>query len=135
MNLGLIALLNGDFRQANQKFGNAAGLKQLGDALGTYYLMTGDNTNAVKAFGDTKSNNAALAYILNKDYSKAKSTLAGIADPDATTYYLMAVLGARTNNDQMVKTNLRQAVKLNRNLYSAAQNDLEFANFNLNAIF
>ncbi|MDE7135384.1 MAG: hypothetical protein K2N91_02025, partial [Muribaculaceae bacterium] len=122
-------------RQANQICGNAAGLDQLGDALGTYYLMTGDNANAVKAFGDTKSNNAALAYILNKDYSKAKSTLAGIVNPDATTYYLMAVLGARTNNDQMVKTNLRQAVKLNRNLYSAAQNDLEFANFNLNAIF
>lgn len=135
MNLGLIALLNGDYRQANQKFGNAAGLDQLGDALGTYYLMVGDNANAAKAFADTKSNNAALAYILNKDYSKAKSTLAGITNPNATTYYLMAVLGARTNNDQMVKTNLRQAVKLDRNLYNAAQNDLEFANFNLNAIF
>lgn len=135
MNLGLIALMNGDYRQANQKFGNAAGLDQLGDALGTYYLMVGDNAAAAKAFGDTKSNNAALAYILNKDYSKAKNTLAGITNPDATTFYLMAILGARTNNDQMVKTNLRQAVKLNRNLYSAAENDLEFANYNLKAIF
>ena len=59
MNLGLVALVNKDFRQANQKFGNAAGLEELGGALGTYYIMTGDNSAAVKAFGNTKSNNAA----------------------------------------------------------------------------
>ncbi|MBO5780310.1 MAG: tetratricopeptide repeat protein [Muribaculaceae bacterium] len=135
MNLGLIALVNKDYRQANQKFGNAAGLEELDGALGTYYLLSGDNTAAVKAFGNTASNNAALAQILTKDYSKAKSTLAGITNPDETTYYLLAVLGARTNNEQMVKTNLRQAVKLNRNLYDVAQKDLEFANFNLAAIF
>ncbi|MBD5229825.1 MAG: hypothetical protein HDS69_07310 [Bacteroidales bacterium] len=135
MNLGLIALLNKDYRQANQKLGNAAGIDEIGGALGTYYIMTGDNAAAVKAFGNTKSNNAALAQILTKDYSKAKSTLAGITNPDATTYYLLAVLGARTNNDQMITTNLRQAAKLDRAMIKRAQNDLEFANFNINSIF
>lgn len=135
MNLGLIALLNKDYRLANQKLGNAAGLEELGDALGTYYIMTGDNAAAVKAFGSTKSNNAALAQILTKDYSKAKSTLAAITTPDATTYYLLAVLGARTNNDQMITTNLRQAAKLDRTMIDRAKNDLEFANFNINSIF
>lgn len=134
MNLGLIALNDKDYRQANQKFSNAAGIDELNDALGTYYLMTGDNNAAVKAFGSAKSNNAALAQILTKDYSKAKSTLAGITTPDATTYYLMAVLGARTNNDSMVSTNLRQAIKLDRKLADRARKDLEFSNFNLNAI-
>jgi hypothetical protein len=134
MNLGLIALRNKDYRQANQKFSNAAGSDQLEDALGTYYLLTGDNTSAVKAFGSTKSNNAALSQILTKDYSKAKSTLGGITSPDATTYYLMAVLGARTNNDAMVTSNLRQAVKLDSSLADRARNDLEFSNFNLGAI-
>lgn len=134
MNLGLIALLNKDYRQANQKLGNAAGLDELGGALGTYYIMTGDNAAAVKAFGNTKSNNAALAQILTKDYSKAKSTLAGITNPDATTYYLLAVLGARTNNDQMISTNLRQAVKLDRKMADRARNDLEFANFNISSV-
>ena len=56
--------------------------------MGVYYLKQGDAAAAVKAFGDTKSNNAALAQILTKDYSKAKSTLAAIDRPDATTYYL-----------------------------------------------
>lgn len=135
MNLGLVALVNKDFRQANQKFGNAAGLEELGGALGTYYIMTGDNSAAVKAFGNTKSNNAALAQILTKDYSKAKSTLAGITNPDANTYYLLAILGARTNNDQMITTNLRQAAKLDKSVIERAKSDLEFANFNLGSIF
>lgn len=135
MNLGLVALVNKDYRQANKKFGNAAGLEELNDALGTYYILTGDNAAAVKAFGSTKSNNAALAQILTRDYSKAKSTLAGISNPDATTYYLLAVLGARTNNDQMVSTNLRQANKLDSSVAARAKTDLEFANFNISSIF
>ena len=134
MNLGLISLVNKDYRVANQKFGSAAGLEELGDAMGTYYLMTGDANAAVKAFGSSKSNNAALAQILTKDYSKAKSTLGAVNNPDAMTYYLTAILGARTNNDSMVSSNLRQAVKLDRSLATRALNDLEFKNFNLSAI-
>ena len=111
MNLGLISLVNKDYRVANQKFGSAAGLEELGDAMGTYYLMTGDANAAVKAFGSSKRNN-----------------------PDAMTYYLTAILGARTNNDSMVSSNLRQAVKLDRSLATRALNDLEFKNFNLSAI-
>lgn len=134
MNQGLISLVNKDYRAANQKFGSAAGLNELGDAMGTYYLMTGDVNNAVKSFGSAKSNNAALAQILNKDYSKAKSTLGAINNPDAVTYYLTAVLGARTNNDKMVQNNLRQAVKLDRTLAARAAKDLEFKNFNVASI-
>ncbi len=131
MNLGLIEMLNGDYAKANKYFGSAAGVAELGDALGVYYLKQGDAAAAVKAFGDSKSNNAALAQILTKDYSKAKSTLAAINKPDATTYYLMAILGARTNNESMLNTNLRQAVRLDSSLAKKAIDDLEFANYNL----
>lgn len=131
MNLGLIELLNGNYAKADQLFGSAAGVKELGGALGVYYLKKGDAAAAVRAFGDTKSNNAALAQILTKDYSKAKSTLAAIDAPDATTYYLMAILGARTNNESMLNTNLRQAVRLDSKLAKQAANDLEFANYNI----
>ena len=134
MNLGLISLMNKDYRQANQKFGAAAGLEELNDAMGTYYLMTGDANAAVKAFGNAKTNNAALAQILAKDYSKAKSTLAGVTAPNAMTYYITAILGARTNNESMVNNNLRQAVKLDRSLADKAAKDLEFQNFNISAI-
>ncbi len=133
MNLGLIEMLAGDYKKANQLFGSAAGVDALGDALGVYYLKTGDVNQAVRAFGNSKSNNAALAQILAKDYSKAKTTLSGINKPDATTYYLTAILGARTNNERMVTNSLRQAVKLDRNLAKKAMSDLEFANFNLSS--
>ena len=131
MNLGLIALNNGKYDQANRLFGSAAGLDALNDALGVYYLKIGDNAAAVRAFGNTKSNNAALAQILTKDYSKAKQTLAGINTPDATTYYLMAILGARTGNEQMLNTNLRQAIRIDPAMANKARTDLEFKGFNL----
>ena len=134
MNLGLLAMQDNDYRTANQRLGNAAGIPELADALGTYYLLTGDYNAAVRSFGDTASNNAALSQILTKDYSKAKTTLSSITNPDATSYYLMAILGARTNNESMVANNLRQAVKLDKSLADRARKDLEFANFNLSSI-
>ena len=134
MNLGLVAMVNEDYRNANQLFGEAAGVDALSEALGVYYLKMGDNNAAVKAFGNSKSNNAALAQILTKDYSKAKSTLSAINSPDATTYYLMAVLGARTNNEQMVYSNLRQAVKLDSSIAEKARNDMEFAGIDLSSL-
>ena len=134
MNLGLVSMLNKNYKDATAKFGNEAGVPALGEALGVYYLKQGDYNSAIRAFGDSKTNNAALAQILNKDYSKAKSTLAAIRMPDATTFYLTAVLGARTNNSNMVYNNLRQAVKLNKNMAAQAKSDLEFSNFNLSAL-
>ncbi len=134
MNQGLLSLVNKDYAAANSKFSNAAGLDELGDALGVYYLNKGDNAAAVKAFGSSKSNNAALAQILTKNYSTAKNTLEGVANPDATTYYLTAVLGARTNNAQMVTSNLEKAIKLDDSLAAKALNDLEFSKFNLSSV-
>ena len=129
MNQGLVSLVNKDFAAAKNSFSNAAGLEGLGEALGVYYLTQGDNAAAVKAFGASKTNNAALAQILTKDYASAKSTLNAVANPDATTYYLMAVLGARTNNASMVENNLKKVAELDATLATRAQNDLEFANF------
>lgn len=134
MNLGLISMLNNDYTAANRAFGNAAGLPELGEALGVYYLKQGDAAAAVKAFGNSNSNNAALAQIIVKDYSAARKTLASITEPDATSYYLMAVLSARTNNAQGVTTALREAVKLNPEMAKMAANDLEFSKFAINGI-
>lgn len=129
MNKGLLSLVNKDYAAANNSFASAAGLSELGDALGVYYLTTGDNAAAVKAFGSSKTNNAALAQILTKDYASAKNTLAAVANPDATTYYLTAILGARTNNASMVQSNLQKVAQLNPQLAAQAKNDLEFAKF------
>lgn len=134
MNLGLLSLLDKNYRKANEQLGAAAGVPEAGDAIGVFYLSQGELAKACTAFGDAKTNNAALAQILAKDYSAAKTTLASIPTPDATTYYLTAVLGARTNNENMVMSNLRQAVRLDANLLSRAKNDLEFARYNLSVL-
>lgn len=131
MNQGLIQLANGDYSKANSLFGQAAGAPNLAGALGTYYLKMGDNNSAAKAMADVKSNNAALAQILNKDYSKASSILNALTNPDATTYYLKAIVGARTNNENMVVTNLAKAIQMDNTMAAQAATDLEFANFNI----
>ena len=131
MNMGLVALLEGRYSNANAMIGQASGLPEAADALGVYYLTQGETSKALNAFGSAKTNNAALAQILAKDYSAARTTLSSIPNPDATTYYLTAVLGARQKNENMVMSNLRQAVRLDPSLLGRAKNDLEFASYNL----
>ena len=135
MNLGLISLIKGDKAAAESYLGKAAGAKELNETLGNLYVAQGQYERAVNAFGDTKTNSAALAQILAKDYNKAKNTLAGIATPDAYTDYLMAVLGARTNNTSMLTSSLKSAVAKNPALAKKAATDLEFAKYYTNADF
>ena len=134
LNEGLVALANDNVSKAKDLIGGAAGVPEAASALGVLYLEEGKVANALSSFGSEKNNNAALAQILNKDYSAAKNTLAAIKAPNATTYYLAAVVGARTNNENMVLTNLREAVKLNPSMKAKAQKDLEFASYNLSAL-
>ena len=135
MNLGLIALNKGDKAAAESYLGKAAGAEELNEALGNLYIAQGQYDKAVNAFGDIKTNSAALAQILAKDYNKAKNTLAGVATPDAYTDYLMSVLGARTNNTSMVTSSLKNAVAKNPALAKKAASDLEFAKYFTNADF
>lgn len=129
MNLGLIALSKGDKALAESYFGKASGTPELNEALGNLYIAQGQYQRAVNAFGDTKSNSAALAQILNKDYNKANSTLSAIANKDAYTDYLQAVVGARTNNTNMLTSNLANAVRKDASLARKAATDLEFSKY------
>ena len=134
MNNGLLEMLEGKYDDAAAAFGKAGEVPEVNEALGVYYTKKGDYNAAVRSFGDAKSNNAALAQIMVKDYNKARTTLGGITTPDATTYYLLALLGARTNNEQMVTTNLRQSFRLDSNMREIAAKDLEFAKFDVSSI-
>ncbi len=131
LNQGLVALATDNISKAKDLIGGAAGVPEAASALGVLNLEQGNVANALNSFGSEKNNNSALAQILNKDYSAAKNTLAAVKNPNATTYYLAAVVGARTNNENMVLTNLREAVKLNPAMKAQAQKDLEFASYDL----
>ena len=135
MNMGLIALTKGDQAKAQQLFGSAAGVAELGEALGVLYLEQGEWAKAANSFGSVKSNNAALAQILTKDYSKASQTLNAVAKPDATTSYLKAIVAARTNDANAVISNLKAAIAADKAMAKEAAIDLEFAKYATNSEF
>jgi tetratricopeptide (TPR) repeat protein len=135
MNLGLIALTKGDNAKAQQLFGNAASVPELSEALGVLYLQQGDYAKAAGSFGSIKSNNAALAQIMTKDYSKALQTLNAVTNPDATTDYLKAIVAARTNDTTGVVNNLKAAISKDKAMVKEAASDLEFAKYATNADF
>ena len=134
-NLGLIALIKGDNAAAETYLAKGSGAKTLNEALGNFYIANGQYERAVNAFGDTKTNSAALAQILTKDYNKAKNTLSGVKNADAYTDYLNAIIGARTNNATMVISNLKNAIAKDPSIAKKAATDLEFAKYATNSSF
>lgn len=135
INLGLIALTRGEKEKAQQLIGGASDVAGLGEALGILYLEQGDYAKAVSSFGAAKTNNAALAQIMTKDYSKASQTLNAVTRPDAVTDYLKAVVAARTNDTDGVINNLKAAIGKKQSLAKEAANDLEFAKYATNSTF
>jgi Flp pilus assembly protein TadD len=135
MNLGLIALAKGDNTKAQRLLGSAAGTAELNEALGVLYLQQGDYAKAVNSFGATKSNNAALAQILTKDYNKAQQTLNAVPNADATTDYLKAIVSARTNDANGVVNNLKASISKDSAMKKEAASDLEFSKYATNTAF
>lgn len=129
-NAGVFALAKGDVASAEESFGKAAGTTgNLAQALGTVSLVKGDYVKAKTYFGSTATNNAAILQILNADYAAARKTLSAVAQPDAMTSYLGAIIGARTNDRDVVYSNLKDAVKKDRTLAAKAIKDIEFSKF------
>ena len=128
-NLGLCELVNGNTAAAESYLGKASGASAVNEALGNLYIKQGQYQRAVNAFGDAKTNSAAQAQILAKDYNKAKATLEAIKNPNAMTDYLMAIVGARTNNESLVSKSLKSAIAKDASIATKAANDREFAKF------
>lgn len=129
MNLGLLALADGDIAKAEQLIASGSQANTSNEALGVLYLQKGDYNKAVQAFGDTKSNNAALAQILTKNYNKAEQTLNAVSHKDGMTHYLEAIVAARTNDASGVAQHLGSAFDAEPAMKQQAIYDLEFAKF------
>jgi hypothetical protein len=83
---------------------------------------------AEQDFGETASNGAALAQILNKNYTKAEQTLGKIENKNAMTDYLRAILYARKGNNGVAGTFVRSAIKKDVSLEPYAEYDIELKN-------
>ena len=135
-NLGVVALRNGDIAKAEEHFGAAAGVgAELDNNLGIVSIHKGDYDAAIRYFGNSTSCNAALAKILSTKYDAALSTLNANTKEVGFKYYLKAIVGARTAENDMMFDSLRKACELDAKFKAAATSDMEFAKYFEDATF
>lgn len=135
-NAGVAAMADNDLAKAEEYLGKAAGTSaNLNAAMGTLYTKKGDYEAAKKAYGNSATNNAAVQQILNEDYAAARQTLNNVKEPNATTAYLKAIVGARTNDKAAVYANLKSAIAQDAAFKERAAEDIEFAKFAEDAEF
>lgn len=125
-NLGMLSLLNGDLSTAEALIAKASGANGLGEVLGNLHLAQGKYAQAVQDFNGVKSNSAALAQILNKNYQDALNTLGSVKNADGLTDYLMAIAYKRMNNGSQANSFLQKAIQKDPTLADYAAKDLEF---------
>ena len=128
-NLGMVALIEGNVADAENFLAKGTDSEANAAALGNLYVAQGQYERAVSAFGETKSNAAALAQIMAEQYTAANNTLDAVENADAYTYYLKAIVAARTNKAAAVAENLVKAAKLDRSIVERAKKDMEFKKF------
>ena len=127
-NLGLIALTEGNVAKAENLISQASGASNIQEALGNLHIAQGKYAQAEQDLANINSNTAALAQILNKNYSAAASTLSNIKNADATTDYLKAILNARQGNTTDAANALRNAISKDSSWAGYAAKDLELLN-------
>lgn len=128
-NLALIALAKNDIATAESYLAKGSGADSFKEIMGNLQIAKGNYQQAAGNLNGINTNSAALAQILNKDYSAAKNTLNNVKNADAYTAYLKAIVAARTNDASGVSSNLRTAIQKDASLAKRAAIDLEFANF------
>ncbi len=127
-NLGLMALKNGNLSDAETYIAKSSNSGDYKQALGVLKLAQGDYSAAEQNLSGTNSNTAALAQILNKNYSGAASTLNNVKNKDGVTDYLQAILNARQGNNSAASSYLKSALQKDPSLANYAANDLELVN-------
>lgn len=127
LNRGLIALSKGQNDKATNLIASAINTPELGQALGYLYLKQGEYAKATTAFGETLSNNAAVAQILTGNYAKALSTLNALGGSNAITSLLKAIVAARTQDTSAALSALKEVITLDPSMVANIANNVEFA--------
>lgn len=134
-NEALLALSQGNVDAAQTYLAKGTAAKNYKEVLGNIQVAQGNYAQAAQNLSGVKSNSAALAQILNKDYAAAANTLSNIAKPDATTSYLKAIVAARTSQNAAAVSALKDAISKDSSYKERAQKDLEFAKLAGDAAF
>ncbi|PKR79905.1 hypothetical protein CW751_12535 [Brumimicrobium salinarum] len=136
-NLAAIAGVNGERQKAKDLLGEAEGA---GDEVnynkGILDIQDGNYDDAISNFGGEATFNKALAQLVNKDESAAKSTIDESESAEtAKGYYLKAIVGARQDKLDEIVSNLKNAFAEDASLKAKAAKDREFIKYLDNASF
>jgi tetratricopeptide (TPR) repeat protein len=135
-NIGVLHAYQGNFGEAEKHFNNAnrMGIDNNYN-LGLVAIHKGDFKGALSKFSGVSCNyNLALAQLLDGNANNASTNLE-CARKNGSTYYLMAIAGARTNNQTMMMDNLKKAIRANNAYKAEAKIDREFIKYFSNADF
>ncbi|MFO8129328.1 MAG: hypothetical protein R6T99_05440 [Bacteroidales bacterium] len=129
-NLGVLACHRGEYDKAEMLFREAQKLGEGVDYnLGVMEILNGNYGRAVQLFGNTKCKyNVGLAQLLNGDESAAENTFK-CAPGSADSYYMLAVIGARTNNSSLMYEYLGKAIEEDPGMKNVVRNDREFIDY------
>ncbi len=134
-NFAIVALAEGDTKAAETFIGKAAKSENYNQLVSALQTQKGNYSAAASSVKGVNTNAAALTQILNKDYTAALATLNAVPEKTATTDYLKAICGARTNNVEATVAALKAAFEKDASLKARAKKDLEFAKFAESAAF
>jgi len=96
---------------------------------GVLLIRQGDYSGAITNFtGKSCRYNIGLAQLLALKYTEASSTLE-CGPKTADAYYLLAVIGARTNNTSMMYDYLKKACQADAKFKVQAKDDREFLKY------
>ncbi|MDE5420518.1 hypothetical protein L3049_21210 [Labilibaculum sp. DW002] len=127
-NLGAVELVKGNTADAEVLFGAATGAgSEVNYNLGIVAVKKAQYDLAAQQFGECNCVNSALANILAGKYTVALEKLNKNTSDNAMVDYLKAIVGARTNNENLIFSNLKSATAKDASLKATAKSDMEFA--------
>ncbi|MBC5992125.1 tetratricopeptide repeat protein [Pontibacter cellulosilyticus] len=99
-----------------------------------------DAIESLRYAGDSYQTNMnlGLSYLLKENYEGAQEFYTSALEQkpnDALAYYSLAIIGARTQNEQMLEQNLRKAVRADKSYTLKAINSLEFKPYRSKAAY
>jgi tetratricopeptide (TPR) repeat protein len=100
--------------------------------MGNLYGRRGMYKESLASYGaNNKIYNAGLSNTMLGNYDAANASLDAQDkdDKDATSYYLKAIIGARSGNAEAMGTNLRMCIEKDPRYREEAKSDLEFRKF------
>lgn len=133
-NLGVLAMVEGNAEEAEKYFVRAT---EAGPAvranLGACAILRGEYQAAVDYLTGTNVFNQGLALLLTDRNEAAKNVFSDLKT--AKSYYGLAIIGARTQDEKMLLDNLRTAIQMDATYKTRAAKDVEFIKFAQNDVF